>query len=115
MRSKRLMYLSKVMTLAELPGETDNVEEFAGIYVDEVVTRAVELVVAFAFLAEVIQEETAPASTLAARAVTRPQALVAHPRALMTIEFDIEGWRCGVISKINEQVNEQVHQEINVK
>lgn len=80
-----------VNVLAELPGETDGVEEFVGIVVEVVITIA-ELVVAFLLAAEVMHEQTAPASTFAASAVTKPQALVAHPRALMSIEFDIAGW-----------------------
>jgi len=78
-----------VNVLAELPGETDDTEEFARIVV-EVVIITFELVVA-AFAADVMHEQTAPASTLAERAVTKPQALVAHPKALMTMEFDIVG------------------------
>lgn len=50
-----------------------------------------ELVVALPLAAEAMHEQTAPASTLAERAVARPQALVAHPKAFITIEFDIEG------------------------
>jgi hypothetical protein len=88
----------KVLVLAELPGESDDVEEFVRIVVEEVVITPVELVVAFA-LAEEMHEQTAPASTFAARAVTKPQALVAHPRALMTIEFDIDGMHCLGVSK----------------
>lgn len=51
-----------------------------------------ELVVALPWAAaEEMHEQTAPASILAERAVARPQALVAHPKAFITIEFDIEG------------------------
>jgi hypothetical protein len=79
------------VVVTELPGETDDVEEFVGRVAEEVVVNTtVELVVPLA-LAEEMHEHTAPASTLAARAVTKPQALVAHPRALMTIEFEILG------------------------
>ena len=106
--------LVRVTTLAELPGETDDVEEFAGIYVDKVVMGAVELVVAFVFKAEVMHEQTSPASTFAARAVTRPQALVAQSRALITIEFDIAGWHCGVISKTSKQLQQATGEDIGL-
>ena len=59
--------------------------------VEEVVIAIEELVVALPLAAEAMHEQTAPASTLAERAVARPQALVAHPKAFITIEFDIEG------------------------
>ena len=44
------------------------------------------------FVSEVLDarhEQTAPAEAFAESAVASPQALVAHPRALITIEFDI--------------------------
>jgi hypothetical protein len=86
-----------VNVLAELPGETDGVDKFARVAVEVVITIA-ELIVA-AFAADVMHEQTAPASTLAERAVTKPQALVAHPKALMTMEFDIAGWHWEVVSR----------------
>lgn len=82
---------ANVLALAGLPGEADDVEVFVRIAIEDVVMAIVELVVAFTLAAEVMHEQTAPASTLAATAVTKPQALVAHPRALITIEFDIAG------------------------
>lgn len=83
--------LAGKLVVAELPGNSVDVEELVGRLVDEdVVNTTEELVVALAF-AEEIHEQTAPASTLAARAVTKPQALVAQPKALRTMEFDIVG------------------------
>jgi hypothetical protein len=90
---------ANVLALAGLPGEADDVEVFVRIAIEDVVMAIVELVVAFTLAAEVMHEQTAPASTLAATAVTKPQALVAHPRALITIEFDIAGWHWDVVSR----------------
>jgi hypothetical protein len=73
------------LVVTELPGVIDDVEDVVEI----TVLVAVELVVAVK--AAEIQEHTAPAEFFAARAVTRPQALVAHARASMTIAFDTAG------------------------
>jgi hypothetical protein len=95
-----------VGVVTKLPGETDEVEETVVVVVEDVVTLTVELVVAvlFALAAEVMHEQTAPALFLAASAVAKPQALVAHPRALITIEFDIAGWHWEVVSR-NQQMS----------
>jgi hypothetical protein len=82
---------ANVLVLAGLPGEADDVEVFVRIAIEYVVMEIVELVVAFTLAAEVMHEQTAPASALAASAVAKPQVLVAHPRALITIEFDTAG------------------------
>lgn len=73
------------LVVTELPGVTDEVEDVVEI------TVLVVVEVAAAVKAAEIQEHTAPAEFFAARAVTRPQALVAHARASMTIAFDTAG------------------------
>jgi hypothetical protein len=60
-----------------------------------VVGKAVRLVrtvpVSVSVAAEARHEQTPPAEAFTESAVAKPQALVAHPRALITIEFDIAG------------------------
>jgi hypothetical protein len=65
--------------VTELPGETEEVDVVELVVVVLVDGDDVE------DAAAVMQEHTAPAEFLAARAVTIPQALVAHPSASITM------------------------------
>lgn len=71
--------------VTELPGETEEVDVVE--LVDVVLGTDVDVEDA----AAVMHEHTAPAEFLAARAVTIPQALVAHPSASRTMLLEIAG------------------------
>jgi hypothetical protein len=71
--------------VTELPGETEDVDVVE--LVDVVLGTDVDVEDAAALM----QEHTAPAEFLAARAVTIPQALVAHPSASITMLLEIAG------------------------
>ena len=58
---------ANVLALAGLPGEADDVEVFVRIAIEDVVIEIVELVVAFTLAAEVMHEQTAPASTFGSK------------------------------------------------
>jgi hypothetical protein len=73
------------VSVTELPGETEDVD------IVEVVDVVLGTDVDVEDAAAVMHEHTAPAEFLAARAVTIPQALVAHPSALRTMLLEIAG------------------------